>query len=113
MKTPALSQPGGSKSYLRGKARGVVRLKYSLLPAILLLFGCASSQPVIQVERVNIPTFIPVASTLTQPTIVSFPPNVTWGKAIGTLNQAVQACNADKAAIATLVAPGSKPPKNP
>ena len=70
-----------------------------------LLAGCASSQPIIQIERVSVPVFIPVPTTLTAPTKADLYPGITWGEAVITLHTAVETCNADKAAIATLKPP--------
>lgn len=77
--------------------------------AALLLSAC-SQAPVVQIERINMPIYIPVPATLTAPISVDLT-NATWGSAVGSLNAAVQTCNGRLDSIHSLVPPPAKPPK--
>lgn len=82
---------------------------YAPLIGGFLLTAC-STQPVVTVETVRVPTWIPAPVTLTTPVTVVITTQDTWGSAVGRLSSGLQACNANLQAIATLKAP---PPKNP
>lgn len=112
MKTPERPSCESSMT-LRGVLAGyhetIASVQASLLIiAYLALSGCASSQPVIQVERIYTKTYIPAPATLTVPVSAIFPHGVTYGQALGIQQAAIQTCNANLAAIASL-----KPPREP
>lgn len=87
-------------------SRGVQTASRStVIIAYLALSGCASSQPVIQVERISVPVYLPVPSTLVAPVSAIFPSGVTYGQALGIQQAAIQTCNANLNAISTLKAP--------
>lgn len=82
----------------------------SIIIAYLSLTACAQ-QPIIQVERINVPTYIPTPATLTATVKVDLTQGVTWGQAVGRLNEGLQSCNANLSAIAGLTPPAPNPPK--
>lgn len=77
-----------------------------LVPCLLILAltGC-SSTPVTVVERVNVPTYIPISATLTAPVSLDLGQNPTWGSALGAYNAAFQTCQGQLEAIKTLKSP--------
>lgn len=75
------------------------------LLGFLIIAGCAQT-PVTVVERVNVPTYMPVPATLTAPVKADLYPGITWGQAVGSLYMGLQTCNSQIQAIATL-----KPPR--
>lgn len=81
-----------------------------LIIAALSLSACSS--PAVRVQYIETKTYIPIPATLTQPISVDLT-NATWGAGIGSLNAALQTCNARLDAIHTLVPPPVKPPINP
>lgn len=89
---------------LRPRAHGFKTLG---IIASLALSAC-STQPIVQIERINTPVYLPVPATLTAPVKVDLYPGITWGEAVGSLYSWLQSCNADKAAIGSL-----KPPNAP
>lgn len=68
-----------------------------------MLSGCAST-PVTVVEKIQVPTFVPVPATLTVPISVDLT-NATWGSAVGDLKAGITACNGRLGAIADLKPP--------
>lgn len=89
----------------------IQNLKITSLGMLFILTACASSQPIIQVERVNVPTYVPISSTLTAPVQVSLLPRTTYGEALGRLREGLISCDSQLQAIQGLTAP--KPPINP
>ena len=77
----------------------------TLAPLIggLFLSAC-TSQPVVRVQYVNIPTYIPIPVTLTQPISVDLTGD-TWGKAVGDLKAGLEACEAQTQGIRGLTPP--------
>ena len=84
---------------------------YACAAGIIALTGCAST-PVTVVEKIQVKTFVPVPATLTQPISVDLT-GATWGSAVGSLNEALQACDARLDAIRTLAPSPTTTPKNP
>lgn len=78
-------------------------MKYALM-ACIFISGC-TSQPVTVVERVNVPTYIPIPSTLIAPVSVTFPLGVTYGEALGLQRQSLDTCNGQLKAIQGLAPP--------
>lgn len=76
-----------------------------LIIASLALTGCASSAPVIQIERVYTKVYVPVPSTLVAPIAAVLPLGTTWGQGLGIEAAALQTCNANLGAIASLKPP--------
>lgn len=78
------------------------------LVLILASLSACTSQPVVRVQYVNIPTYIPVPVTLTQPISVDLT-GATWGKAVGDLKAGLQTCDGQLQAIKDLKAPPKTP----
>ncbi len=83
---------------------------YACAAGLIALTGCAQT-PVTVVEKIQVPTWIPVPATLIAPTKVDLYPGITYGDALGALREGLTSCDADKAAIGTLKPPN--PPINP
>lgn len=76
----------------------------------LALTGCASSPPVVTVERINVPTYLKIPDELTKDCAVQLPANVTWGEALGLYDAALKACQAQISGIQSLRPPSQNPP---
>jgi len=74
------------------------------IPISLLLAGC-SQAPIVRIQYVQTPVYIPIPATLTQPVSVVLNPGTTYGEALGSLREGLSRCEADKAAIRVLTPP--------
>lgn len=97
----------GVRSFLArtGTGSGIRSGFLRTAPLILALSGCAST-PVTVVEKIQVKTFVPVPATLTVPISVDLT-GATWGSAVGSLNAALQTCDARLDAIGKLKPPPS------
>lgn len=75
---------------------------------ILALTGCASNAPIIQIERVNVPQYLPIPAELTRPCDLHLNAGTTYGEALGLYDAALKTCQAQIQAITDL-----KPPMEP
>ena len=87
-------------------------MKYVLIIPITIVLAACSQTPVVVTETIRVPTYLPVPTTLTAPVSVDLT-GATWGSAVGTLNAAVQTCNARLSAISQLKPPSQSPLKQP
>lgn len=69
------------------------------------LTGCAQT-PATVVEKISVPTYIPIPATLTIPVQAVLPLGTTWGGGLSIERAALDTCNGNLAAIRVL-----KPPK--
>lgn len=90
-----------------GEVKDRLSAKNTCLAAIPFLLSACTSAPVVTVERINVPTYIPIPTTLTAPVKVTLQPGITWGEAVGSLYSGLQSCNADKAVIGSLKPPNT------
>lgn len=81
-------------------------MKYGvIIPITTVLSACAQTQPIVVPEVIHTKTYIPVPVSLTAPISAVLPLGTTYGQGLGILNAAVQTCNANLSAIATLKPP--------
>lgn len=66
----------------------------------ILVAGC-SQAPIVRIQYVQTPVYIPIPATLTQPISVDLT-GATWGSAVGSLNAGLETCNSQLQAISTL-----------
>lgn len=110
MKTPKAQIVFRLRELIDRPAGPMCGLKYSLFSACLLLSAC-SQAPIVHIQYVSVPQFLPIPATLTAPVKVDLYPNITYGEALGALYIGLETCNSDKAAIATLK-PSTPPEPN-
>ena len=71
------------------------------IPLLILALSACSQAPIVHIQYVNVPTYIPIPATLTQPISVGLT-GATWGSAVGSLNAGLETCNSQLQAISTL-----------
>lgn len=72
---------------------------------ILSAFSGCTTAPIVRIQYVPTPVYIPIPATLTAPVEVNLLPGVTYGDALGSLREGLSRCEADKAAIRVLTPP--------
>ena len=87
-------------------------LKSKITTLSILFFLTACSQaPIVHIQYVNVPQFLPIPATLTAPVKVGLNPGITYGEALGSLREGLTSCNSQLGAIGVLTPP--KPPQKP
>ena len=75
------------------------------ISGLLVVISACGTQPIIRVQYVNVPTYIPIPATLTAPAVVNLLPGVTYGDALGSLREGLTSCDGQLGAIRVLTPP--------